>query len=57
MPPPQAGHIYEKEKVEDHISVKIIKNIKNLMRFLVIIENIMRRIKMIQGVPINIRIQ
>ena len=44
--PPSEGPINENKRVEDHISVK--KNIKNSMIFLVIIENLLRRIKKIQ---------
>ena len=44
--PPSEGPINENKRVEDHISVK--KNIKNSMIFLVIIENLLRRITKIQ---------
>ena len=44
--PPSEGPINENKRVEDHISVK--KNIKNSIIFLVIIENLLRRITKIQ---------
>ena len=49
--PPSEGPINENKRVEDHISVK--KNIKNSMRFLAIIENLLRRIKKIQREYLN----